>query len=358
MSNASLPLHQKYAAQGYPVSGHQSQRRGPLPEDSFDHMVTRANERKYPFPYLKDESQEVYKAYGATKTPHIFLLVKEGKDFKVAYIGAIDDNAMDAASVGSRYLEDAIAALMKGETPKTTSTKAIGCTIKAKPDTETDVVHHASRGYPAFFCTFAPHFQNHLHELRSQRNAGDLHGVVRHHRHPGVHTHRILDIKGKNGTIFPLRTTLVTPTPSCCFFCSSASRCWVCLAWTSPPFAIAGSVILFLMGLEMVLGVEIFRHEGGGGGAIVPIAFPTHCRGRVHHHPVVAACRIPFGQYLPCPFLNMIIVSCPPTDLADLSTCSDLAGLHILRRFFGIILLAIAIRLFLSNTGIELTKGM
>jgi peroxiredoxin len=97
----------------------------------MEKMKARAEEQDYPFPYLKDETQEVYKAYGATKTPQIFLLQNKGGKFKVAYIGAIDDNAMDASSV-TRYLENAIAALLSGSNPDPASTKAIGCTIKSK----------------------------------------------------------------------------------------------------------------------------------------------------------------------------------------------------------------------------------
>jgi len=102
------------------------------PDDTLEKMKTRADEQDYPFVYLKDETQEVYKAYGATKTPHIFLLQNEGGKFKVAYVGAIDDNAMDEASVSQKYLEKAIAALVSGSNPDPATTKAIGCTIKSK----------------------------------------------------------------------------------------------------------------------------------------------------------------------------------------------------------------------------------
>ena len=102
------------------------------PDDTMDKMKARAEEEDYPFPYLKDETQEVYKAYGASKTPHIFLLKNQGGTFKVAYIGAIDNNAMDANSVTDNYLEKAIAALLSGSNPDPASTKAIGCTIKTK----------------------------------------------------------------------------------------------------------------------------------------------------------------------------------------------------------------------------------
>jgi len=127
-----IQLHQKYAEQGFPVVAINPNDDEISPEDTFDKMKSRSDEKGYPFPYLKDETQEVYKAYGAARTPHIFLLEKKGNKFQVAYIGAIDDNAMDAASVTRKYLELAIAAVVSGNKPDPSTTKAIGCTIKTK----------------------------------------------------------------------------------------------------------------------------------------------------------------------------------------------------------------------------------
>ena len=102
------------------------------PEDTFPKMKEKAENKGYPFPYLKDKTQEVYKAYGATNTPHIYLLENDGGTFKVAYVGAIDNNAMDEASVTTKYVENAIAGLLSGKNPSPSSTKAIGCGIKTK----------------------------------------------------------------------------------------------------------------------------------------------------------------------------------------------------------------------------------
>lgn len=127
-----IQLHRKYADEGFPVVTINPNDDELSPEDTFENMKKRAADKSYPFPYLKDETQEIYKAYGATRTPHVFLLQNDGGTFKVAYVGAIDDNAMDASSVGQRYLEKAIGALMAGELPEPTYTKAVGCTIKTK----------------------------------------------------------------------------------------------------------------------------------------------------------------------------------------------------------------------------------
>jgi peroxiredoxin len=127
-----IQLHNRYAGQGFPVVAINPNDKEVQPGDSFEKMKERADEKAFPFPYLKDETQEVYKAYGATRTPHIFLLENKGGKFKVAYIGSIDNNAMDASGVTKRYLEDAISAVKSGKTPSPATTKAIGCTIKTR----------------------------------------------------------------------------------------------------------------------------------------------------------------------------------------------------------------------------------
>ena len=127
-----ITLHHTYADKGFPVVAINPNDVEISPDDSIDKMKARADEQDYPFVYLKDETQEVYRTYGASKTPHIFLLqLVEGK-FKVAYVGAIDDNAMEDASGTRKYLENAIAALVSGTKPDPATTKAIGCTIKTK----------------------------------------------------------------------------------------------------------------------------------------------------------------------------------------------------------------------------------
>lgn len=100
-------------------------------EDGFSYMVQNAAEKGFNFPYLLDDKQ-LFKAYGATRTPHVYLLKNDGKHFTVAYIGAIDDNPQDASDVKDRYLAQAIEAVLKGEQPSPAETRAVGCTIKFK----------------------------------------------------------------------------------------------------------------------------------------------------------------------------------------------------------------------------------
>jgi peroxiredoxin len=127
-----IALDKKFATAGYPVIAINSNDPSDYPEDSFDNMVKRAKEKKYTFPYLTDETQDIAKAYGATRTPHIFVLQKTTKGLEVVYIGAIDDNTENAEAAKNKYVEATIDALNKGQKPAVSFTKAIGCTIKWK----------------------------------------------------------------------------------------------------------------------------------------------------------------------------------------------------------------------------------
>lgn len=124
-----IDMHKKYAPKGYPVIAINPNDPEVQPDDSFAAMQARASEKSFPFAYLMDEGQKIYPQYGATRTPHVFIL---DKNRVVQYIGAIDDNHSDAAAVQRRYVEDAIEALESGKKPKETFTRAVGCTIKAR----------------------------------------------------------------------------------------------------------------------------------------------------------------------------------------------------------------------------------
>ncbi len=124
-----VELSKKYGKKGYQVIAINPNDPEVKPDDSYEKMKVRAKDKGFDFPYLFDDGQKVYPAYGATKTPHVFLL---DKNHIVKYIGAIDDNAEDASQVEEKYLENAIAALDKGKEPVPAVTKAIGCSIKVK----------------------------------------------------------------------------------------------------------------------------------------------------------------------------------------------------------------------------------
>lgn len=127
-----MELDQKYASLGYPVVAISPNDPELMPEDGMEQMKTLAEEKGYSFPYLLDEGQKIYPQYGATKTPHIFVLNKEEGKNVVRYIGAIDNNYENAEEVTEKYVEDAVDALLAGEEIAVAETKAIGCGIKDK----------------------------------------------------------------------------------------------------------------------------------------------------------------------------------------------------------------------------------
>ena len=126
-----IALDKKYKKLGYPVVAINPNNPEKQKDDSFAKMQERAKDKKFSFPYLLDEGQKIYPQYGATKTPHVYVLQKTAKGNVVKYIGAIDDNYEDAAAVKTKYVENAVDALVKGKEVSVKETKAIGCSIKA-----------------------------------------------------------------------------------------------------------------------------------------------------------------------------------------------------------------------------------
>ena len=125
-------LNKKYEPMGYPVIAINPNDSAITPMDSYSNMIIRAKEEHFTFPYLLDNTQDIAKAYGATKTPHVFLLQKSSDGLIVKYTGAIDDNTEDATAVTKKYVEQAVDALLTGKEVAITATKAIGCGIKWK----------------------------------------------------------------------------------------------------------------------------------------------------------------------------------------------------------------------------------
>lgn len=126
-----IDLHKKYAGQGFPVLAIQPNDVVKSPGDSYDNMKIRAKEKSFPFPYVIDETQETTKTYGATNTPHVYVLKKiADSNFRIEYIGAIDNNSRNAAAASKHYVQEAVDNLISGGEITTQSTKAIGCQIK------------------------------------------------------------------------------------------------------------------------------------------------------------------------------------------------------------------------------------
>ena len=125
-----IALNNKYASKGYPVIAINPNDPDVVPDDSFAAMKVRAAQKGFNFPYLLDKGQKVYPKFGATKTPHVYIVSKP--KMKVEYIGAIDDSSRNPDAVNEKYVENAVDALLAGKKIDKTTTKAIGCSIKTK----------------------------------------------------------------------------------------------------------------------------------------------------------------------------------------------------------------------------------
>lgn len=125
-----IGLDKMFKTKDFPVIAINPNSAEAYPADSYEKMIERAEEKGFTFPYLHDEKQEIYKIYGATKTPHVYILNKESDKLKIAYIGAIDNNYRDAEQADEHYVQDAVNNLLAGKDPNPDFTRAIGCGIK------------------------------------------------------------------------------------------------------------------------------------------------------------------------------------------------------------------------------------
>lgn len=125
-----IALDKKFKPLGFPVIAINPNNPLKQPEDSFEQMKIRAKEKAFTFPYVIDQGQKIYPQYGATKTPHVYVLSKSTSGNRVEYIGAIDDNYEDESAVNQRYVENAVNSLLQNREIAVKETKAIGCTIK------------------------------------------------------------------------------------------------------------------------------------------------------------------------------------------------------------------------------------
>ena len=96
------------------------------PSDQLPQMKARASDSGFNFAYLIDPTQKIARAYGATCTPHVFVLDQQRR---VAYMGKIDDH-LDESKVGERFLRDAVDALLAGKQPEVAETRQVGCDIE------------------------------------------------------------------------------------------------------------------------------------------------------------------------------------------------------------------------------------
>ncbi len=117
----------KYAAQGVKFVGINSNSKNTHPDDDFDHMVTTMQEKRFPWKYLRDESQAVALAYGALRTPHFYVF---DHNRKLVYTGRGVDNPRETAKMTINDLDNALRELLAGKTISVPLTKPIGCNVK------------------------------------------------------------------------------------------------------------------------------------------------------------------------------------------------------------------------------------
>jgi multiple antibiotic resistance protein len=166
----------------------------------------------------------------------------------------------------------------------------------------------------------------------------------------------ILDIKSRTGDLEPGKATFVSLGIFLAFL-FIGNRLLSIFGIDVSSFAIAGSFIIFLIGMEMVLGIELFKHDSKGGGSIVPIAFPLIAgAGSITTILSIKAEYNTINIFIAL-IMNMIIVYLVLRLTSKFEKILGLGGLHILKKVFGIILLSIAIKLFISNTGIVLPNA-
>ncbi len=120
-------LYAEYRPKGVDMVAINSNETENHPNDSFEHMVMRAKEQGLEFPYVRDETQAVAKAYGALRTPHFFVF---DADRKLRYTGRMDDNPREPGKETTRELRDALDALLEGNDPPIEVTNPIGCNVK------------------------------------------------------------------------------------------------------------------------------------------------------------------------------------------------------------------------------------
>ncbi len=163
----------------------------------------------------------------------------------------------------------------------------------------------------------------------------------------------IIDIKAKSGKIKSLKVTVVSFLILVAFLFIGNPLLNI-FGIDVSSFAIAGSFIIFLIAMEMILGIELFKNDPQAGGSIFPIAFPLIAgAGSITTILSLKAEYQTINIFIAL-FLNMIVIYLVLRLTSAFEKVLGAGGLQILKKIFGVILLSIAIKLFLSNTGIIL----
>ncbi len=161
----------------------------------------------------------------------------------------------------------------------------------------------------------------------------------------------IVDIKTKSGDVHPMKVTIVSFLIFLAFLFIGSPLLGIFGVDVSS-FAIAGSFIIFLIAMEMILGVELFKQDAHGSGAVFPIAFPLIAGAGSITTVLSLKAEYETVNIFVALVLNMVIIYLVLRLTSRFERILGKGGLQILKKVFGVILLSIAIKLFLTNTGI------
>ena len=161
----------------------------------------------------------------------------------------------------------------------------------------------------------------------------------------------LIAMKEKSGAIKSLRVTLISGALMILFLFLGKPFLQI-LGLDVKSFAVGGSIVIFLLGLEMVLGHEIFKGDKNAhSGAVVPIAFPIIAGSGTLT--TIMSLKANFEEYYIALgiLVNLVIVFAVLKSLNFIERMLGPGGLLAVRKFFGVILLAIAVKIFSSNVG-------
>jgi peroxiredoxin len=122
-----IAIQRDYAGKGVELIAINSNETDGHPTDSLEHMIERAKDKGFKFPYLRDDTQDIARALGAVRTPEVFLF---GPDRTLVFHGRIDDNASNPSAVKRHDLREALDEVLAGKPVTVPNTTPVGCTVK------------------------------------------------------------------------------------------------------------------------------------------------------------------------------------------------------------------------------------
>jgi multiple antibiotic resistance protein len=161
----------------------------------------------------------------------------------------------------------------------------------------------------------------------------------------------LIGLKKKMGDINSFQATLVSGALMLVFFFAGGEMLQF-MGLDIPSFAIAGSIIIFFLGMEMIMGIEFFKTESGSkSGSIVPIAFPLIAGSGTLTTIMSLKASYHYYNILIGIVLNLIIIYICLRSLNLIEKLLGPSGIMVVRKFFGVILIAIAVKIFKQNVG-------